>query len=169
MTGIVILKIVAIGLPLIGALALALWRGDLPRRAREAVAGLLFGSGLAALALFILTGQPACMLRTGPQNCVLDGAATLLVFVASLVLGRAALRLRDDNVRADSISLLLLFTGWAGFGLADNLLQLLISIYVVLYSLSRIFRQHDIRSGIFVLWPDQNEEHRPGNRYDGRN
>jgi hypothetical protein len=155
-----ILQVVAIGLPLIGALVIRFRRGRLPRRAREGVAAILLVAGLAALALFVLTGQPACMLRTGPQNCVLDGAATLLVFLAGLILARAALKLRDDNLHGDSISLLLLFAGWASFGLAGNLLQLLVAVYVMVYALSRIFRQHDIRSGIYVLWPDQNQEHR---------
>ena len=155
------LKFGIIGLPLIGALVIGRRRGGGPRWARftrGAAAAILLVAGLAALAMFALNRQYACVLRSGPDNCVFDALASLSICLLGVVLARAILLLRGDNLRVDYALLLLLFTGWAGFGLADNLLQLLIAINVFLIALFQTFKQHDIRWGIFVPWPDHSRD-----------
>lgn len=148
------LRIGAIGLPLIAALIIWRW-GDTFPRAQGWLAALIFGLiGLAALILFLLNRHYACILLTGRQNCLFDGLACLSLFLLSLVLARGCLLLRGPNKGQDCGLMLLLGSAWAGMGLTENLLVLLIFINLFLYVVHRWLKSRGLIWRILVLRDD---------------
>ncbi len=152
------LRMGSIGLPLIGALTLWRW-GDKFLHAQRWLVGIVFGiTGLIALTLFLLNRYYACTLLTGRQNCLFEGMATLTLILLNLLLARASIVLRSESKEADYILMLLLSSAWAGMGLAENLLVLLIFWYVFFFVVSRWFKRKGFRGG-FLKFRDDYEDH----------
>jgi len=152
------LRIGAIGLPLIGVLIIWRWRDKFLHVQRWLVV-LIFGIvGLVALTLFLLNRHYACILLTGRQNCLFDGLATLSLFLLNLVLARASVVLRGENKGYDYILMLLLSSAWAGMGLAENLLVLLIFLYLFFFVLNRWFKRKGFRGGFLKLRDDYEDD-----------
>jgi len=146
------LRICAIGLPLIGALIIWRW-GDKFLHAQRWLAVSIFGIiGLITLSLFVLNRHYACIYLFGRQNCLFDGLATLSLFLLNLVL--ASLVLRGENRGYDYMLMLLLSSAWAGMGLAENLLVLLISLYLFFFVIIRWFKREGFRGGFLKLRDD---------------
>lgn len=151
------LRIGAIGLPLVGALII--WRlGDKFLHVQRWLVGILLGTtGLIALALFLLNKYYACTLLTGPQNCLFDGLATLSLFFLNLVLIKATIILRGEDKGYDYMLMLLLSSAWAGMGLAENLLVLIVFLYLFFFVLSRWFKKKGFKGG-FLKFRDDFED-----------
>ena len=151
------LKIAAIGLPLLAALAIWLWSNTFPRARQRLAASVLAIVGLIAATLFVIDRDYACVLASGRQNCLFDGLATVSLACLSLVLARACLA-APDPTRANKVwdyrMLLLLASGWAGVGLGDNLLVFILAVYLLFYVLLRWMRRKGLRGGMFVVRDD---------------
>lgn len=151
------LRISAMGLPLIGILIIWCW-GDKFRRVQGWLALSIFGLvGLVALTLFLLNRQYACILSSGRQNCLFDGLATLSLFGLSLVLAKASLlgQSHNDADRAGDERLrLLLVSAWAGMGLTENLLVLLIALNLFLFVVHRWLKRRGLTWRILALRDD---------------
>jgi hypothetical protein len=152
------LRIGAIGIPLLGALAI--WRlgTRFPRAQRRLAVFILGTTGLIALILFLLNRYYACMLSFGRENCLFDAAATLSLILLSIILARACIVLRIDNAGQDYTSMLLLGGSWAGMGLSQNLFLLLVFINLFLISLARWLRREGIGWRFLVLRDDYRDE-----------
>lgn len=152
------LKISAIGLPLIGALAVWRW-GDKSPVAPRWLAASAFGlTGLASLALFLLNGYYACIFASGRQNCLFEGLATLSLLILSILLARGSLGLKGANKNQGCILLLLLGSAWAGMGLAGNLLEILIFLNLFLYVSHRWLKQQGLTFRFLVLRDDYKDD-----------
>ena len=153
------LRIGAIGIPLVGALTIWRW-GDRFLYAQRWLTGIIFGTaGLIALTLFLLNKYYACILLTGKQNCLFDGLATLSLFLLNLVLARASFVLRGESKEReyDYILMLLLSSAWGGMGLAENLLVLIIFLYLFFFVINRWFKRKGFKGG-FLKFRDDYED-----------
>lgn len=145
------LRVAAIGLPLVGALAFWRWRNKFTS-IRGWIATIIFSvSGLAALGLFLLNKHYACILSTGKQNCLTDGLATFSLILINAVLAVSSiLRRKDFDYRLT----LLLSSAWAGMGLATNLLVLLIFLNLFFYTIYKWLDQKGLGWGMFITRND---------------
>jgi hypothetical protein len=148
------LKIVAIGIPLIGALAIWRWGDSFLRAQRWLVASIFGLTGLVALTLFLLNRQYVCILLVGRQNCVFDGLATLSLFLLSLLLVRACIVLRSVNKDQAYILMLLLSSAWAGMGLTENLLVFLIFLNLFFYVIHRWLKMEGLNWTFLIVRDD---------------
>jgi hypothetical protein len=152
------LRISAIGISLIGALIIWLW-GDKLLPAQRWLVGIIFGiTGLIAMSLFFLNRDYACVFKLGRENCLFDGLATSSLFLLNVILARASLVLRGENRRTVYILMLLLSSAWAGIGLAENLLVLIIFLYLFFFVLNRWFEMEGFRSGFLKLRDDYSDD-----------
>jgi hypothetical protein len=148
------LRIVAIGLPLAGAAILWLWGQRIPRARRWVAAVLLALAGSAALALFLLNRNYACILASGRGNCLMDGLGTLGVFLADAVLTiYSALPVAGGRQRA-GILILLLSGALAGVGLATNLLVLIVFLNLLFFVIYRWLTGKGLQPRFLVLRDD---------------
>jgi hypothetical protein len=145
------LRVVAIGLPLVGAIAIWRW-GARFRRAQRWVAATVFGiAALIALTLFLLNRQYACILSSGRANCLLDGLGTLGLFLLDAFFAiRSVIPPAGDRSR-DVISMLLLSSALAGIGLAKNLLVLILFLNLFLFVGHRWLTRKGFQPRILVL------------------
>jgi hypothetical protein len=151
------LRISAIGLPLIGALTLWRWK-ERSLGAQRWLVAILFGLiGLVALTLFVLNEYYACIFLSGRQNCLFDGLATLSLVLLSVVLARGCVVLRGAN-KEDHILMLLLNSAWAGMGLAENLLELLLFLNLFLYVIHRGLNRQGLKWRILILRDDYKDD-----------
>jgi hypothetical protein len=157
------LKICLIGLPLASALVIRLAGAKYPLAAGRLAVMILGLAGLGGLTLFFSSGYNECILAAGRQNCLFDGLATLSLF--GLGLGLAVLSVVEHTTGRSSWGrvyvLRLLLTGaWAGMGLAENLLVLLISLNLFLYAIYLWLNQQGLKWRILVLRDDYKDEWR---------
>ena len=148
------LRVVAIGLPLVGAIVLWRWGARFRRAQRWVAAGVFVFVGVLALALFLLNRQYACILSSGRANCLMDGLGTLGLFLLDAFFAiRCVVPAAGDRGR-DFISMLLLGSAWAGIGLAKNLLVLIIFLNLFLFVGHRWLTRKGFQPRIFVLRDD---------------
>lgn len=151
-----ILEYVAIGIPLCAALVIRLRGEAFPRATRWFFLSSLCAVAITALLLFVVNGKFACVLVGGKQNCLFDGAAlvTLCLLCVLLVIRMWS----DERARAPGVYVwfLLLVVGWAGMGLAENLLVFVLALNIFGYALYRLLKHYDIMWGIFVPWGGRN-------------
>ena len=152
------LRIGAIGLPLIGALAIWRWGDKFPHAQRWLAVSIFGLIGLIALSLFVLNRIFICITLFGRQNCVFDGLAILSLFLLNLVLARASVVLRGENRGYDYILMLLLSSAWAGMGIANNLFVSLIFLYLFFFVINRWFKREGIRGGFLKLRDDYEDD-----------
>jgi hypothetical protein len=152
------LRIGAIGLPLFAALAI--WRlgSRFPRPQRWLAAPVLAVAGLMALTLFLLNRYYACMFAVARENCLFDAAATVSLFLLNAVSARSCLVLRGEDRGPDAIPLLLLSGAWAGSGLTQNLLVMLVSLNLLLFALDRWLRGRGLGWRFLVLRDDYGDD-----------
>jgi hypothetical protein len=152
------LRIVAIGLPLIGVPAIWRW-GDQSLWVRRWLAAVILGiSGLAALGLFLLNQRYACILLIGTGNCLIDGLAPLSLFLLNVILVRGCFILRGGHKKNDYVLLLLLSSAWAGMGLAENLLVLLIFLYLFFYVIRKWLDRDGLKWRFLIVRDDYSDE-----------
>ena len=148
------LRVVAVGLPLVGAIAIWRWGGRF-RRAPRWAAAIIFGiAGLAALALFLLNRHYACILSSGSANCLMDGLGTLGLFLLDTFFAVRCVLPPAGDKRRDFISMLLLSSALAGMGLAKNLLVLIIFLNLFLFVGQRWLTRKGFQPRILVLRDD---------------
>ncbi len=152
-----VLKICAVGIPLIAALIIWRWKTLSPHRQRQSVAFSLGLTGLAALALFLVNQQYVCIRAPGQQNCLFDVFATVSLFLLCVIFARSALTLERPDLRGDYILRLMLTGAWAGVGVAENLFELIVFLYLLMYVGHRWLKRNGIRWGLFVVWPSQDD------------
>jgi formate hydrogenlyase subunit 3/multisubunit Na+/H+ antiporter MnhD subunit len=152
------LRIGAIGLPLVGVPAI--WRfKDKSPRLQRGLASVLFGlAGLAALALFLLNRHYACMLSTGRQNCLGAGLVTLSLLLLNAVFATVCAVPRDTDKQYDYILMLMLSSAWAGMGLAENLLVLLIFLNLFFYVVYKWLDRKGLGWGFFIVRNDYSDD-----------
>lgn len=124
------LRLLTIALPALAALLVWLWRGSRPRAQRRFASIALALTGLSALALFLVSGQAACVFSLGQGNCTLDGLATLSVCLLSAVMLAVCLR-REENSRRDYAYMALLCAVWAGIAVSNNVLVMFLLIFLI--------------------------------------
>lgn len=161
------LRMAAIGLPLIGVLAI--WGSrDKFLRVRDGLVAVLLGlNGLAALSLFMLNRHYGCILSAGKGNCLFDGLATLSLFLLNAILFRSCIVLRGGKEKYDYILMLLLSSAWAGMGLIDNLLVLLIFLNLFFYVIHKWLERNGLGWRFLILRDDYQDE--PNREYDDQN
>ncbi len=148
------LRVLAVGLPLAGALII--WRlGDRLGPARSWLAVALFGVvGLAALALFLAERQYACTFALGRQSCLIHGLASLsLVALNALFVWRtlAAAGAIDSQ---DTALMLLFVAAWAGVGLASELLVFLVSLNLLIFAVNRWLNRRGLKLRYLLMRDD---------------
>lgn len=155
------LTILAIGLPLAGAL-LIWWLGDEHRRTKHWLSVIVATlTGLIALGLFFTNRHFACMLLSGRQNCIWNGFATLSLGAAGLGLALKTQRARMpgySNRSRNDVPLLLLVGGWAAMGLAENLLLWFVGWWLLLYGIYRWLTTKGLVWRIIVIRDDYKDD-----------
>jgi hypothetical protein len=152
------LRVVAIGLPLAGALVIWLWGGRIPRAQHWGVAAILAAAGSAALALFVLNQHYACILASGRANCLMDGLGTLGVCLVDTVLAIRCVITNADGKEGASIPKLLLSSALAGMGLATNLLVLIVFLNLLFFVIYRWLTGKGLQPRFLVLRDDYKDE-----------
>lgn len=152
------LRIGAIGIPLVGALAI--WRFGIrfPRAQRWLVVSILGIVGLIAVTLFLLNRYYACILAFGRQSCLFDGLGTLSLFFLSVVLARSCIVLRGENRAQEYALMLLLSSGWAGMGLAQNLCLVLVFLNLFIFAADRWLKRRGIGWRFLALRDDYDDD-----------
>ena len=151
------LRVIAIGLPLIGAFVL--WRWNKSIDIRHWIAVIIFGIvGLAALGLFLLNKHFACIFSTGKQNCLTDGLATLSLILLCAVLVMSSIIRRDERQKVDYRLAFFLSSAWAGIGLAKNLLVLLVFLNLFFYVIYKWLDQKGLGWGMFITRNDYRDD-----------
>jgi hypothetical protein len=148
------LRAIVIGLPLVGALVIWRWGGRFPEAQRWAAAAIFGAAGLAALALFLLNRQYACILASGTKNCLWNGAASLGLFLLDAWFAIRCVVPPGEGKRRDFIVMLLLSGSLAGVGLAQNLLLLIVFLNLFLFTGSRWLTGKGIQPRFLVLRDD---------------
>ena len=158
------LRIGAISLPLVGAVAI--WRlgTRLPRAQRRLAISIFGTTALITLTLFLLNKYYACMLAFGKQNCLFDGLATLSLCLLSIILARGCLVLRGEDKEQDYIFMLLLGGACAGMGLAQNLCPFLIFLNLFLFTLARLLKRKGLGGHFLMLRDDYQDNDRDSMR-----
>jgi hypothetical protein len=152
------LRIGAIGIPLVGALAIWRWGTKFPRAQRRLAVSILGTTGLIALTLFLLNRYYACILAFGRQNCLFDGSATLSLFLLSIVLTRGCIVLRSENRGQDYIPMLLLGSAWAGMGLTQNLCLFPVFLNLFVFAMDRWLKRKGLGWRFLVLRDDYGDD-----------
>lgn len=152
------LRIGAISIPMVGALAMWRWGTKFPRAQRRLTVSMLGITGLIGLTLFLLNRYYACILAFGRRNCLFDGSATLSLFLLSIVLARGCIVLRGENKEQDYILLLLLGSAWAGMGLTQNFFLLLGFACLFVLAADRWLRRRGITARFLVLRDDYSDD-----------
>jgi len=155
------LSIVAVGLPLIGVLAIWRWWDKFRYVQRWLVAAIFGLSGLTVLILFLLNRQYECILLTGRQNCLAGGLATLSLILLNVILARGSVILQGGTKKNDYILMLLLSSAWAGMGLAENLLVLLIFLNLFFYVIHKWLERNGLRWRFMIVRDDYSDEQNP--------
>jgi hypothetical protein len=148
------LRVVAIGMPLAGALGLWRWGSRFGPAQRWAAAAILGAAGLAALAGFLLNRQYACILASGSKNCLWDGAASLGLCLLDALFAIRCIVPPGEGKRRDFIVMLLLSGALAGIGLAQNLLLLIVFLNVFLFVGHRWLTKKGFQPRFLVLRDD---------------
>lgn len=156
------LRIGAVGLPLIGALAIWRWGARFPRTQGRLAAGIFGVTGLIALILFLLNRYYACMLAFGKENCLFDGSATLSLFFLSIILARRCLVLRGEDRGQDHVFMLLLGSAWAGIGLAQNMCLILVFVNLFFFALAQWLKRKGLGGHFLMLRDDYEDNDRDG-------
>lgn len=152
------LRMGAMSLPLIGAVIIWLW-GDRLRVSPRWLAATIFAlMGVFALTLFLLNRHYACMLLSGRKNCLVDGLGTLSLFLLSILLARRSIIMRDANKGQGCILMLMLGSAWAGIGLANNLLELLLFMNLFVYVIYRWLHREGLKFRILLLRDDYGDD-----------
>lgn len=152
------LRIGAIGIPLVGALAIWRWGTKLPRAQRRLVVFIFGTTGLIALTLFLLNRYYACILAFGRQNCLFDGLATLSLFLLSIVLARSCIVMRGENRGQDYVPMLLLGSAWAGMGLTQNLCLFPVFLNLFVFAVDRWLKRKGLGWRFLVLRDDYRDD-----------
>jgi hypothetical protein len=160
MTIVSLMKLVAFGLPLCGALIIWLWRGRRPRAQRLLTFALLGLAGLAGLTLFVLNAHYACIFAPGSQNCLFDGLATLSLCLLGIMFAFRALRMHAGDHHPDYILMLALISGWAAAGLAENLFELLVGVNMIGYVVYRWLKHSQVHWGFVIDFSDRHNDSR---------
>lgn len=156
------LRFGAVGLPLIGALAIWCCGARFPHAPRR-LAVLLFGAtALMALALFLLNRYYACILSFGRQNCLFDGSATLSLFLLGIALAARSFVQHGKDRERDYIPVLLLAGAWAGMGLAQSICLFLVCLNLFFFVLARWLKRKGIGGQFLMLRDDYKDDHRSG-------
>jgi hypothetical protein len=152
------LKGIATGLPLLGALLIWRWGGRFPGAQRWVAAAIFGVAGVSALTLFLLNRHYACILVTSRNNCLMDGVASLSLFLLDVFFAVRCAVPPPEGSRRDLIMMLLLSGALAGMGLPINLLVLIVALNLFLFTGSRWLRKHGFQPRIFVLRDDYKDE-----------
>ena len=152
------LRIGAIGIPLVGALAMWRWGTKFPHAQRHLVVSILGITGLIGLTLFLLNRYYACILAFGRRNCLFDGLATLSLFLLSILLTRWCIALRGENKEQDYSLVLLLGSAWAGMGLTQNFFVFLGSASLFVLAADQWLRRRGITARFLVLRDDYQDD-----------
>ena len=155
-----LLKLIIIGLPIFGALLLARWGDEYAHRQRWLAAITLGVTGIAALTLFLVGQQFACVFLTGGESCAFDGLGSLSVFLLSLISASICLR-REANDRHDYIFLLLLSSSWAAIVLPDNWVIMLFALSSLMIVVSRWTKARGASVGFVVSRNDYKDDWGP--------
>jgi hypothetical protein len=148
----------AMSLPLIGAVIIWRW-GDRFRFSPRWLAANIFALvGVIALTLFLLSQHYACMLLSGRNNCLVEGLGTLSLFLLSILLARRSIIMRDANQAQSCILMLMLGSAWAGIGLANNLLELLLFMNLFVYVIYRWLHRQGFKFRILLLRDDYGDD-----------
>ena len=152
------LRFGAIGLPLFGALIIWGWGEKFPYTQRR-LTGITFGIlGLIALTLFLLNRHYACVFALGRENCLFEGLATLSLFLLNVFLAGKSITLQGENRGTVYILLLLLSSSWTGIGLVENVLVLLIFLYLFFFVLNRWAKMEGFKSGFLKIRDDYDDD-----------
>jgi NADH:ubiquinone oxidoreductase subunit 4 (subunit M) len=152
------LRVIAVVLPLAGALVIWRWGGRFPHAQRWVAAALFGVAGLAALLLFLLNRQYACILTTGRANCLWDGAASLGLFMLDVLFAVRCIVPPAEGKRRDLVLMLLLSGAVAGIGLAQNLLLLIVFLNLLLFVGSRWLTGKGLQPRFLVLRDDYKDD-----------
>lgn len=152
------LRIGAIGIPMVGALAMWRWGTKFPRAQRRLAVSMLGITGLIGLTLFLLNRYYACILAFGRRNCLFDGSATLSLFLLSIVLARSCIVLRSEDAGQDYIPVLLLGGAWAGMGLTQNLCLFLVFLNLFVFAVDRWLKRKGLAWRFLVLRDDYRDD-----------
>ena len=152
------LRVVAICLPLAGALVIWRWGGRFPH-AQRWVAAVLFGvAGLAALLLFLLNGHHACILSIGRASCLMDGLGTLGVCLLNAFLAARCVMPEAGGRERSVILILLLSSALAGMGLAQNLLMLIVFLNLFMFVVYRWLTGKGLQPRFLILRDDYKDD-----------
>lgn len=152
------LRIGAVGLPLVGAVAIWRWGAKFPRAQRRLTVIILGTTGLTAMALFLLNRYYACILAFGRQSCLFDGLGTLSLFLLSIVLARSCLVLRGENKGQDYALMLWLGGAWAGMALAQHLCLLFVFLNLFVLALAQWLKRKGIGGHFLMLRDDYRDD-----------
>lgn len=154
------LRVIAVGLPLAGALVIWRWGGRFPHAQRWVAAVLFAVAGLAALLLFLLNRHYACILVPGRANCLWDGAASLGLFLLNVLFAVRCIVPAGEGKRRDLVVMLLLSGAFAGIGLASNLLVLIVFLNLFLFVGSRWLSRQGFQPRFLVLRDDYKDDNK---------
>jgi hypothetical protein len=154
------LRVVAIGLPLAGALVIWRWGGRFPS-AQRWVAAVVFGvAGLGALLLFLLNRYYACILSTGRASCLIDGLGTLGVCLLNVFFAARCVVPEAGGKGRSVILNLFLSSALAGMGLAQNLLVLIVFLNLFMFVVYRWLTGKGIQPRFLVLRDDYKDDNK---------
>ena len=152
------LGVIAVGLPLAGALVIWRWGGRFPHAQRGAAAAVFGVAGLAALLLFLLNGHYACILSAGRGSCLTDGLGTLGVCLVNAFFAVRCV-LPEAGGRGRSVILGLLLSGaLAGMGTAQNLLVLIVFLNLFMFVVYRWLTGKGIQPRFLVVRDDYKDD-----------
>lgn len=157
MTADLLLLIVIIGLPLLGALYLIVIKPFQSRTQQRIATIILLVAVLSSIARFILTGQVRCTFTAGQESCLQIGLLALSVILLNglslyLSLSRRANRLPDYQFYT------LFNAAWGGAALVDNWVISLGSLSLALIAISRWIWNRGASVGIFVGRDDYKDD-----------
>jgi NADH:ubiquinone oxidoreductase subunit 2 (subunit N) len=125
-----LLSLLTVALPGLSALLIRLWRSGRLGAQRRLARFALGLTALAALALFLIGERYACTFSMGAGQCAIAGLATLSVILLNAVLLVVCLR-RENNTRRDYIHMLLLSVVWATMVVSNNVLFMLLALFLL--------------------------------------
>lgn len=153
-----LLKYLSAGMPLLGALFL--WRagGFFPRRAHLLGAAVLALVGICGTGIFLLERLFRCMFQAGRENCLIQGSTSLGLIILCLVWIVVSLLPRRQRSVDPSINRLLFASVWAGIGFTQNLLVLLLFLYLLYFLVDRWLRSKGLQWRFLVIRDDYRDD-----------